>query len=124
MEMIITILHMLLLLFTITIPFTNSNYFILLYIIFVPFLFAHWICKDNSCVVTIIESKLRKRLGLDNNCISCKLINPVYDIIKNYNKYSPYIYTFMISLWSLCLWKIYNKYQNGDISKYLDLFKI
>ena len=124
---IITFIHVMLVIFMTVTPFTNSNYFLLLHAIFVPFLILHWICNDNTCILTIIERKLRKEIyGKvdEDECITCKLIEPVYDFRKNYKTFTILIYAITILLFLISSGKLYYKYSIGEIRNFRDLFVI
>ena len=111
-----------------TIPFTNSNYLLCLYIITIPFIILHWILNDNTCCLTIAEKYFREKTYKQNinieECISYKLIAPIYDFNKNNNDFSVFIYALTISLWSIASYKIYNKYETGQIKNFIDLMKL
>lgn len=123
---LITLLHIIFVLFVTITPFVSSNYFLFIHAIFIPFLIFHWICNDNTCVLTIIERKLRKEIygenSIEDDCITCKLIEPVYDFRKNYKTFSIIIYTITISLWLISMGKLYYKYNTGTITSFKDLF--
>lgn len=125
---IVTVLHMLFVLFVVVVPFTSSNYLLLMHSIFIPFLLFHWIINDNTCALTIIERKLRQKISgkddVDDECITCKLIEPVYDFRKNYETFTAIIYTVTISLWLISVYKLYCGYRDGDIKSFKDLFVI
>jgi hypothetical protein len=125
---IITILHMIFVLFVIVVPFTSSNYLLFLHALFIPFLLFHWILNDNTCALTIIERKLRQQISgsdkIDDECITCKLIEPVYDFRKNHETFTTIIYTITITLWLISVYKLYSGYSSGSISTWRDLFKI
>jgi hypothetical protein len=125
---IITILHIIFVLFVVIVPFTSSNYLLLLHVLFIPFLLFHWILNDNTCVLTIIERKLRQQISgkdtMDDDCITCKLIEPVYDFRKNHETFTTIIYTITISLWLISVYKLYSGYKNGNINTFKDLFSI
>jgi hypothetical protein len=125
---IITVLHMLFVVFVIVVPFTSSNYLLFLHALFIPFLLLHWILNDNTCALTIIERKLRQQISgsdvIDDECITCKLIEPVYDFRKNYETFTTIIYTITITLWLISVYKLYSGYSNGSIKGWKDLFKI
>lgn len=113
--------------FVIFIPFTNMNYFLMLHAIFIPFVMLHWICNDNTCILTVVEKNLKKKIygKVDKDeCITCQLIEPVYDFRKNYAKFTVIIYAITISLWLISIGKLGYKYKIGDISEFSDLFKI
>ena len=125
---IITLLHIFFVIFVVVTPFLNSNYFLFIHAIFIPFLILHWICNDNTCVLTIIERKLRKQISgdkyVEEDCITCKLIEPVYDFRKNYKTFSIIIYTMAILLWLISTGKLYYRYNSGSITGFKDLFVI
>lgn len=125
---IITILHILFVLFVIVVPFTSSNYLLFMHSVFVPFLLFHWVLNDNTCALTIVERKLRQKISgkdfVDDDCITCKLIEPVYDFRKNYETFTTIIYTVTISLWLISVYKLYSGYSNGSITSFKDLFTI
>ena len=125
---LIALLHIIFVIFVVVTPFLNSNYFLFIHLIFIPFLILHWACNDNTCVLTIVERKLRKQMSGDkyteDDCVTCKLIEPVYDFRKNYKTFSMIIYTVTIMLWLLSVGKLYYKYSDGTITGFKDLFII
>jgi hypothetical protein len=125
---IVTVLHIIFVLFVVVVPFTSSNYLLFIHSIFIPFLLFHWIINDNTCALTIIERKLRQQISgkdfVDDECITCKLIEPVYDFRKNYETFTVIIYTVTISLWLISVYKLYSKYKDGSIKSFKDLFII
>jgi hypothetical protein len=124
---IVSLAHILFVIFVIITPFTASNYFLTLHAIFLPFIMLHWLCNDNTCVLTIIERNLKRKLygKIDEEtCITCKLIEPVYDFRKNYSQFTAIIYMITISLWLITMYRLMNKYKSGEISSYIDIFKI
>ena len=124
----ITIVHILFVIAVLVTPFLNSNYFLMLHAIFVPFIMLHWICNDNTCVLTLVERFLRKKIYGDNakedDCVTCKLIEPVYNFRNNYKTFTTIIYAITISLWCVSAGRLYYKYSTGDITHYTDLFQI
>lgn len=124
---VITLIHIIFVLFVVGTPLLNSNYLLFLHSIFVPFMMIHWMCNDNTCILTIIEKKLRQEINgkFDKDeCITCKIIEPVYDFRKNYSTFSKIIYTVTIVLWLLGVVKLYCKYQSGSITSFQDLFML
>lgn len=113
--------HVLFLIVALVVPFTNSNYFLMMYIITIPFIMIHWICQDNTCMITLVEKQIR---GSQNECITCKLIEPIYDFPKNYKKYGLVIYGVTIVLLLVAISKLSYKWYNGNIKSLGDLFKI
>jgi len=123
---IIRTLHVIFVMFVIFVPFLNIDYLLCVHLIIVPFLILHWICNTNTCALTIIEKKLRQEIYGDtknDECITCKLIEPVYDFKKNYNKFSIIIYTGTILLWCITVWVLYSKYNNKN-GLFKNLFRI
>ena len=122
---IISLLHILYILFVIVAPFYNSNYFLLLHTVLIPFMMLHWIFNNNSCAVTLAEKTMRKILiGKNDECISCEIIEPVYNFPNKYKKYTVLIYIITIMLWIISVGRLYRKYRIGEISSIVDLFTI
>ena len=127
---IITLLHIIYIIFVVIVPFTNSNYFLFLHAILIPFMMFHWICNNNTCAITLIEKTLRKSLygtevnDIKDNCITCKIIEPIYDFTNSYKKYSKIIYITVIILWIITMGKLFLKYKSGEISNIQDLINL
>lgn len=123
---IITFIHILIILFIVIVPFTNSNYFLLLHAVVVPFIIIHWILNDNTCVLTVLEKNIRENLyGVipkQDECFTCQLIEPIYDFKKNYESMSTAIYIITITLWAVSVYKLYAKWKCGEIKSFSDLF--
>ena len=126
---IIALIHILYILFIVLAPFSNSNYFLLLHVIIVPFMMLHWVINDNTCVLTIIEKNIRANLyGQESvnseKCFMGRLIEPIYDFGNNYQSLSTAIYIVALGLWSISIYRLYSKYASGEIKTWEDLFKI
>jgi len=76
---IISILHLIFVLFVTCTPFLLSHPVGLLYYCFVLFFLGiHWITNDDTCVLTIIESKLRGKKS--TSTFMSQLVSPIYKI--------------------------------------------
>ena len=120
----ISIIHILLVLFVVIVPFLNDNFLLLIHIMIVPFILLHWLMNDNNCSLTLIEKSLRKKLygSYDLTCFTCQLIEPVYDFNKNFDKMTIVLYTLTIILIMISVYKMYNKYKKGEIQTVFNLF--
>jgi hypothetical protein len=124
---IITFLHILFFIFMVGAPFVNSNYILFLHFILVPFLMLHWICNDNTCALTIAEKAIRKQFSDNVNssdCVTCLVIEPVYDFRKNNADYTALIYAVAILLWCITAYRLFSRYRSGKLSSFTDLFTI
>lgn len=86
----------------------------------------HWIFNDNTCALTLLEKHLKKAVYGEvdeDECITCQLINPVYDFKRNYDTFSIIIYTITISLWLISAGTLLYRYKTGVITHWADLFK-
>lgn len=120
--------HFLVVCFVLFVPFFGNNYLLLLHSVIVPFIMLHWIVNDNTCVLSVIEHKIRQKMNngvpIDKNeCFTAKLINPIYDFKENNKEYSILIYLLTIGLWATSLGKLYGRYRSGTIKSLEDLFK-
>lgn len=124
---IITIIHIVVIILILTIPFVDNNQLLFMYLVMIPFLVLHWVANNNTCCLTVTEQYLRgvssnKPIEMDD-CLTYKLIAPIYDFKKNNESYSTFIYSSVFALWSIAFYKIYNKIDNGEIASYRDLFR-
>ena len=124
---IISILHIIVILFVLITPFTNYNYFLFMHAIIVPFIMLHWYLNNNTCSLTIAEKEIRKRMNGgsknvdDDECYTYKFIAPIYDFNKNHEEYSKFIYILTSGLWFISLYKLYGKFRDGSIKSFTDL---
>ena len=128
---IISIIHLAFIFFVIGTPFlTDINALLLLHIVLVPFMLAHWITDNNMCTLTMIEKYIRVQVygpsALDklDNCFTCRIIEPVYDFDKNFDKFQKFLYGFTIFLWLASLYKLYLNHKNGKLKSFYDLFMV
>lgn len=119
---IIHILHTILIIGVVGVPFLNMPYFLLLHSVFVPFMILHWLVNDNTCVLTTLERNITHKK--DDECITCRLINPIFDFKKNNSNNSKTIYIITIVLWCISTLKLYLMYKSGKLSSLNDLFQV
>jgi len=122
---VILAIHILLMLFILLVPFFGSNYLLTMHFIIVPFIILHWVVNNNTCALTIMEHKIRETMTGTvcdvNDCITYRIISPVYDFNKNYNNFSSIIYIVTISLWLITAYRLYRKYKSGEIRSIVDV---
>ena len=126
--LLINILHLMVILFIVGAPFSNSNYLLLLHVIVVPFILLHWLLNNNTCCLTVAEKYIRcKTYGTEikeNDCFTYKFIAPIYDFNKNYDSYSNFIYITTFGLWSISTYNIFNKIYHKQIKNLHDVVSI
>lgn len=119
---VIQSVHILLMVMIIYIPFTNSPYLLMLHALFIPFLWLHWLTNNDTCVLTMLEKKLK---GVeDDECFTCQLINPIFNFKKSNQDASKMIYTITIGLWLISVGKLAYKISIGEIKDIRDLFML
>lgn len=126
---LITLIHFLVICFVVLVPFFGSNYLLLLHSFVVPFIMFHWIINNNTCFLTLVEHQIRKQMngGQDidpNDCITARIINPIYDFSANNTDSSTSIYIVTTILWLIGLCRIYIKYKCGEINSLMSFMKI
>lgn len=121
---LINIIHLIVIVFIIAAPFSDSNYLMLLHGIIVPFIILHWVLNNNTCCLTITEKYIREKnagtIVNENDCFTYKLIAPIYDFNKNYEAFSSFIYISTISLWLVSIYNLSYKYCSGEINSIND----
>jgi hypothetical protein len=125
---LITVLHVLVIIFVIGAPFSDSNYLLIMHLIIVPFILLHWVLNNNTCSLTVAEKFIRDTTAGDNmdkeDCFTYKFIAPIYDFNKNNNNYSSFTYILTIGLWLITVYNLLRKYKNGEINSFADMSKI
>lgn len=124
----VTTIHIIVIMLVLLIPFTDSNYLLTLYVIFIPFMVLHWILNDNTCCLTVMEKTIKEQItgkNVDkNDCITYKLISPIYDFNKNHKEFETFTYSLTFILWLTASYKLYDKYSNNEITSFESLITI
>lgn len=127
---LIVIIHVIFLLFLFIVPFTNSNYLLLIHVIIVPFIMIHWLLNDNTCALTLMEKYVRQQMNgtevevKDEDCFTCRIIDPIYKFTDNYSNTSWIAYIVLTILWLIALSKLIYKFKIGEITSLYDLAKV
>ncbi len=125
---LITVLHVLVIIFVVGAPFSDSNYLLIMHLIIVPFILLHWVLNNNTCSLTVAEKFIRDTTAGDimdkEDCFTYKFIAPIYDFNKNNNDYSSFTYILTIGLWLITVYNLLRKYKNGEINSFADMSKI
>ena len=129
LSILINVLHLIVIIFVVAVPFSNSNYLLMLHIIVVPFIMLHWLLNNNTCCLTLMEKYIREKTtsgGKVNteDCFSYKLISPIYDFNNNHGNFSLFIYAITIGLWGISVHNLGTKFYNGEIKNVNDLAQI
>ena len=107
-------------------PIIESNYFLLLHCIAMPFLMLHWVMNNDACAIVIMEKILREKLGLSTDpkyCISARLVEPMYNIVNDYPEYSRFAYTIAITATMFSGMQLYRRYNEGYMPTWRDWLK-
>ena len=107
----VMIFHLVLILFTILAPFTNSIGTLVLHITWSLTLFLHWAASSNACSLTLLEAKLRGVAYTET--FMHRLISPFYDIQEGVLTRIIYIAT--ILLMALSVYKLYSSKKFNQI---------
>jgi len=125
---LISVLHLIVIIFVLAAPFSNSNYLLSLHAILVPFILLHWWMNNNTCSLTVAEKFIRQRAygetANENDCFSYKFIAPIYDFNKNHESYSTFTYMLALSLWAVSMYNLSWKYKTGEIKNMNDFLQL
>jgi hypothetical protein len=119
---LIKIIHYLFVFFMVATPFFGSEILLTQHFIICPFLILHWITNNDTCALTIIESKIR---GVkDDETFMGNLIKPIYNahisskhyywvvgllfLITTYRLWQHYGFVYLTLTWNLMV--IFIKY--------------
>ncbi len=108
---IVRILHILLVLFIIAVPFTNNEWLLTMHIFVVPAIILHWITNNNICSLTLFESQLTG-IPVEKTFIG-RILFPFFRISN------MYVYTIIIGLWVLA----FNKVRKTNFSLLKESFR-
>jgi len=118
---IIWIIHFIYVLFVLITPwlsFKKYKQIKFIYIFMMPLMLLHWYTNNNICSLTLFEQTIR---GTNENCFTCKFINPIYDFSSNYKQFSSISYIVVTILWLVCVHQFIREYCNGNIKSFYDL---
>lgn len=121
---LINIIHLIVIIFVLAAPFSNSNYLLFVHVVIVPFIMLHWILNSNVCCLTVLEKYIRTKTVStkikDDDCFTYQLIAPIYDFSKNHQAFETFIYILTITVWLISIYNISYKIYNGEITKLKD----
>jgi hypothetical protein len=119
---IINIIHFLVILFVVGVPFTNISSLLILHFITVPFIMFHWFLNNDTCAITLAEKFVRTQMngGVsvdDWECFSHRIMSPIYKFTSNNINYSQWTWTMTTFLWFITCYKLYGKIQSGELKR-------
>lgn len=122
---IIILLHFIFVLFIVLTPFFGNNALLILHSFIVPFMMLHWYLNNNTCFLTLMEKQIRKQIYSEEpkseDCLSHKLVAPIYDFKKNNVDLEYYLYFLATGLWLVTLSRLYYNYSNGKLNSLYDI---
>lgn len=80
---LICIIHIIVVLFVIAVPFTNNDALLTLHFITLPFIWLHWMLNDDTCALTVLEATCRGMTieeAKSGKSFFHNLVSPVYKI--------------------------------------------
>jgi hypothetical protein len=120
---IIYIIHCLVVLTIVIVPFTHYTVLLELYSLFVPFIVLHWILNNDMCVLTLLESYLSGKPI--NETFIGRIVRPIFSfnkLGKRFSLESWHIYVITILLYLLALYNLQST-PFGVIKKYYHLLR-
>lgn len=99
---LVQLVHLMGILFMITIPFQNEVNLLVLHVSASMSIFTHWFANDNTCFLSLVEAKLRG-IPKDHGFIH-SLVAPIYDMNKKQTTMMTYV--ILLCLMGLSLYKI------------------
>lgn len=75
---LVSVLHLVFVVFMAWAPFSGNRMALVCHLVVTPLLWLHWALNDDSCALTLLETKLR---GVDNSqSFMHSLVSPVYKV--------------------------------------------
>jgi hypothetical protein len=123
---LIIVLHIILVLFIVTVPFFGKNYLLFLHALGGVAILLHWIANNNICSLTVLEYKLREIITgkpVDRkDCFMARLIDPIYDFKKNNHSRRVFLYSVIVGLIILSMYKLRRNYKQGNLKNIYDFY--
>jgi hypothetical protein len=108
--------HLFIIIFVLAAPFSTAPYILILHITLGMSLLVHWAYNNDTCALSVIESRLR---GLDyTQSYSHKFISPLYNISQT--QWSHLVWT--ITIVAMCI-SAYKLYQSDRPRKAWECYK-
>ena len=99
--------HLSVILFVVLSPFIGSIDILLLHLVVIPFLVAHWVFNNDTCFLTELEKLLSGRSKSD--LITYKIMSPIYRFIGSNIEHSRIIYIVTTILWTISFVRLVRK---------------
>jgi len=123
--LLISVLHILVILFVLMAPFTSNNTLLFLHLIIIPLIVFHWRINDNTCILTKMEKHINK-ISHDikpskKDSFLYQFISPIYDFKGNYENYTTFLYSSMFILWTISFYNFNLNIISGKVNSFDDL---
>ncbi len=79
---LVRLIHLIVILCVLLIPFSKNKYLLNLYVMIVPFILFHWSVNDDTCFLTVLECYLRNTPDKKKTFMH-SVISPIYKIDNN-----------------------------------------
>jgi hypothetical protein len=99
---IIFLIHTLIFITSLVVPFTSNVNWLKMYSVIIPFVFYHWAINDDTCALTILESRLTGTE--EKNTFFGRLMGPIYTIDNETS--DQVVKSILFSLWLLVQFKL------------------
>jgi len=99
---IIFIIHTIIFVTSIVVPFTRRVEWLKMYSVIIPFVFFHWAINDDTCALTLLESSLTGKEQKDT--FFGRLMSPIYKIDNQTS--DQMVKSILFSLWLLVQFKL------------------
>ena len=99
---IIFIVHTLIFVTSLVVPFTRNVKWLKMYSVIMPFIFFHWAINDDTCALTILESHVTGKEQKDT--FFGRLMRPIYNIDNETS--DQVVKSILFSLWFMVQFKL------------------
>ena len=101
--LLINILHALLVIFIILVPFIGQKDLLEIHAIIIPFILLHWYLNDSTCMLTEIEKRMTGKDAADT--FMGRLFEPVYKFQTKEGE-NIFLWMAMLSLWLVTMCRV------------------
>ena len=119
LSQLIGLIHYLLIVFIIGVPFFGSEYLLSLHLVIIPFIMIHWVTNQSVCALTEMEKLIRGE-NEDDKTFFGQVVGPIYKF-RTQGAENTFLWTTLIALWLITLCKLHStnfRYLRAEVARF------
>ena len=119
LSQLIGLIHYLIIVFIIGVPFFGSEYLLSLHLVIIPFIMIHWVTNQSVCALTEMEKFIRGEKE-DDKTFFGQVVGPIYKF-RTQGDENTFLWTTLIVLWLIALCKLHStgfRYLRAELARF------